>query len=261
MRPVAKGGWYNKGEGIRMALEINAAPAGDYAECHRQPIDPRSSVSEALVHAYPLGIVVNTRGERFIDEAHNSMDGYLEEPLRALVKQPGGIGYFIFDSQIDDTPNWRVMIRSDQPAIEGANLSELAEKLGLAPSALHATVAGFNQGCPQGPVDTRIFDGRRTTGVTPPKSNWARPLSKPPFRCYPMIASNTFTLGGLKVTRDAQVVTVSSVKSQGLYAAGETIGMFYGDYVGATSVLRGLVFGRQAGAHAGRASTSKAPSG
>ncbi len=36
----------------------------------------------------------------------------------------------------------------------------------------------------------------------------------------------------------------------GLYAAGETIGLYYGTYAGATSVLRGAVFGRIAGAHA-----------
>ena len=33
----------------------------------------------------------------------------------------------------------------------------------------------------------------------------------------------------------------------GLYAAGETTGLYYTLYVGATSVLRGLVFGRLAG--------------
>jgi tricarballylate dehydrogenase len=37
----------------------------------------------------------------------------------------------------------------------------------------------------------------------------------------------------------------------GLYTAGETIGeIFYYNYPGATSVLRGCVFGRIAGAHA-----------
>ena len=36
----------------------------------------------------------------------------------------------------------------------------------------------------------------------------------------------------------------------GLYAAGETIGIYYGRYPGATSVLRGAVFGRIAGMHA-----------
>ena len=136
LRPVARGGWYNRGEGIRMALEVNAAPAGDYAECHRQPIDPRSNRAESLVHAYPLGVLVNAQGQRFIDEAPNHVAGYLEEPLRALSRQPGGIAYFIFDRQIEHTPNWRVMVRSDQPAIEAPSLRELATKIGISPDCL-----------------------------------------------------------------------------------------------------------------------------
>src|SRR5207253_9229146 len=31
IRPVARGGYYNKGEGIRMALNAGAAPAGDFS--------------------------------------------------------------------------------------------------------------------------------------------------------------------------------------------------------------------------------------
>ena len=31
IRPVARGGYYDKGEGIRMALAAGAAPAGDFA--------------------------------------------------------------------------------------------------------------------------------------------------------------------------------------------------------------------------------------
>jgi tricarballylate dehydrogenase len=250
MRPVARGGWYNRGEGIRMALDANAAPAGDYAECHRQPIDPRSSRAEALVHAYPLGILVNLEGQRFLDEAPDQIAGYLEEPLRRLSRQPRGLGFFIYDSQIEETANWRTMIRSDAPAIEADSLEALANEIGVPAANLAATVVAFNAACPTGPIDTGRLDGNRTTGLVPAKSNWARPLTKAPFGCYPIIASNTLTLGGLKVTANGQVVNASGVPIPGLYAAGETIGMYYGDYIGATSVLRALVFGRLAGSHA-----------
>jgi tricarballylate dehydrogenase len=37
---------------------------------------------------------------------------------------------------------------------------------------------------------------------------------------------------------------------QGLYAAGETIGLYFRTYTGSTSVLRGAVFGRLAAQHA-----------
>ncbi|MFH1605337.1 MAG: FAD-binding protein, partial [Pseudomonadota bacterium] len=57
--------------------------------------------------------------------------------------------------------------------------------------------------------------------------------------------------GGLKVNVNAQVVNNDGDAMPGLYAAGETVGLYYGRYPGATSVLRGAVFGRRAGEHAG----------
>ena len=53
IRPVARGGYYNRGEGIHMALEIGAAPCGDYGSFHAQPVDPRSGQHEPVVLNYP----------------------------------------------------------------------------------------------------------------------------------------------------------------------------------------------------------------
>ena len=76
-------------------------------------------------------------------------------------------------------------------------------------------------------------------------------LDQPPFHAYPIISSNTFTFGGLKVNVNAQVVSNDGETVRGLYAAGETVGLYYRKYPGATSVLRGAVFGKRAGEHAG----------
>ena len=78
MRPVARGGYYNKGEGIRMALGIGAAPAGDYSQVHAEPLDPRSGAPEPIVLVFNYGVLVNQRGERFIDEAPSTVDATYE---------------------------------------------------------------------------------------------------------------------------------------------------------------------------------------
>ena len=39
--------------------------------------------------------------------------------------------------------------------------------------------------------------------MTPPKSNWARPISQGPFIAYPVMCANVFTFGGLKVDATA----------------------------------------------------------
>ena len=49
IRPVARGGYYDKGEGIRMALAIGAAPCGDFGRFHAEPLDPRSGAPEPIV--------------------------------------------------------------------------------------------------------------------------------------------------------------------------------------------------------------------
>ncbi|WP_230875978.1 FAD-binding protein [Paenibacillus validus] len=71
-----------------------------------------------------------------------------------------------------------------------------------------------------------------------------------PFIAYPVICSNVFSYGGLFTDTDGRVLTGDNDAIPGLYAAGEITGLYYGKYPGATSVLRGLVFGRRAGAHA-----------
>jgi tricarballylate dehydrogenase len=86
-----------------------------------------------------------------------------------------------------------------------------------------------------------------TQGLPVPKSNWARPIKETDLHAYPVMCGNTFTCGGVKITKDAQVVNRDGEPIPGLYAAGESTGLYYNLYVGATSVLRGLVFGRQAG--------------
>jgi tricarballylate dehydrogenase len=96
------------------------------------------------------------------------------------------------------------------------------------------------------------MDGLTTRGITPRKSNWARPISKPPYIAYPVISSVVLTFGGLRVTPQAQVVNQQGDVIPGLYAAGETMGLYYRSYTGATSVLKGLVFGRLAGSDAAK---------
>ena len=65
-----------------------------------------------------------------------------------------------------------------------------------------------------------------------------------------------FTFGGLKVNTNANVVNGDGDAIPGLFAAGETVDVYYGNYTGATSVLKGLVFGRIAGATAARATAT-----
>lgn len=247
LRPVCKGGYYNKGEGIAMALRAGAAPCGEFGSYHAEPVDPRSGVSEPSVFIFPYGILVNKRGQRFTDEAPGTVDAWYERVTRRIYEQDEGIAYVILDQRVKDIPNYRLAIRTDQPAIEAASLAELASRLCVPVGTLAATVADYNAACREGNYDPLVADGLATDGLIPPKSNWALPLDRGPYFAYPIISANVFTFGGLKVDSSARVLNTDGAPIEGLYAAGETIGMYYSNYTGATSVLKGLVFGKLAG--------------
>ena len=250
LRPVARGGYYNKGEGIRMALDIGAAPCGDFGSYHAEPIDPRSGRPEPSVFIFPYGILVNQEGLRFTDEAPGTVDAVYESITRKIFNQTNGIAYTILDAKINDVPNYKLGLRSDQPPITGATIAELAAKLKVPAAALEQTVRDYNAACRSdmsGTFKALELDHLATRELNPPKSNWARALDKPPFQAYPVISSNVLTFGGLKVNTRAQVLNQDGVPIRGLYAAGEVVGLYYKTYTGATSVLKGAVFGRLAG--------------
>ena len=153
----------------------------------------------------------------------------------------------ILDQKVKDVPNFRLAIRTDQAAIEGASLVELADKLGICANTLQDTVSRYNAACRPGDYQPLQLDGVATVGLEPPKSNWALPLDAGPYFAYPIISANVFTFGGLKVDERAQVINAEGQPIGNLYAAGETVGLYFGNYAGGTSVLKGLVFGRLAG--------------
>ncbi|MGJ7546626.1 FAD-dependent oxidoreductase [Variovorax sp. LT1R16] len=252
LRPVARGGYYNKGEGIRMALDAGGAPAGDFGSYHAEPLDPRSAQVEPLVMSFSYGLLVNRNGHRFVDEAPGPVDVHYDHISRAIKDQPDGIAYMVYDQRIHDVPNWKKGIRTDQPPLEAGSLAALARLCGIHEAGLLATVSAFNAACPQGAFSPLEVDGLGTTGIEPVKSNWSRPLDKGPFCAYPVMSGICFTFGGVKTNRDGQVIDNDGRTIPGLYAAGEAAGLYHQIYTGATSVLRGAVFGKLAGEHAAR---------
>ncbi len=253
LRPICKGGHFNKGEGIEMALEAGAAPCGDFGSYHAEPIDPRSGVSEPSVFIFPYGILVNKDGERFTDEAPGTVDAVYEGITRQIFAQKEGVAYAVLDQKHLAIPNYRLAIRTDQPPILADTAFELASRLGVPGEALAATIARFNGACGKGAFRPLELDGLATRGLAPQKSNWAVPLDEPPFHAYPIISSNVLTFGGVKIDARARVLDRDGVPIPNLYAAGEVVGLYWGTYTGASSVLKGLVFGRKAGLDAMRA--------
>ena len=76
-------------------------------------------------------------------------------------------------------------------------------------------------------------------------------LDKPPFRAYPVTGGITFTYGGLKISKNGNVLDQNDQSIEGLYACGELVGgVFLNGYPGGSGLTSGAVFGRKAGSAA-----------
>lgn len=246
LNPIAPGGEFNKGEGIRMALNMGAKPTGEWSQFHAEPVDPRSTQPEAVVMIYPYGILVNRQGERFLDEGAGTVDETYEATARTVWREHGNLAFSICNVSVRDIANYEHAVVTDRPAITADSIAELAEKLEIPAATLSRTMNEFNDATRPGDFDPQVPDGVHTEGLAINKSNWAVPLTGP-FIAYPMACSIVFTFGGIGTDLEGRVVNCDERIIAGLYAAGECTGLYHGKYPGATSVLRGLVYGRSAG--------------
>ncbi|MEJ2174473.1 MAG: FAD-binding protein [bacterium] len=249
--PISPGSAYNDGAGIRAALEAGAQRAGDWNGMHIEPVDARSQASAPVVLVYPYGIVVDRDGRRFFDEGAGLVHETWERFARALhFELPGRIAYAILDAAMLEIPDYDRAIRSDQPPLRAPSIAELAAQLGI--PALTETVTAYNRACTG---DAARFDATRTDGLasapglSPPKSNWARPLTRAPFLAWPLAGAIAYTFGGIATDVEARVLGDGG-PIPGLYAAGEITGHFFGTAPNAVAMLRALVYGRIAGRNA-----------
>jgi tricarballylate dehydrogenase len=256
-----RGTRFNTGEGIRMALEIGASPSGNWSGCHavgwerNAPEFGELSVGDAYQkHSYPFGIMINARGERFVDEGADFRNYTYAKYGRVVLAQPGQFAWQIFDSKVLHLLRDEYRIR-EVTKVSAESLEALVEKLEGVDAARALThIQRFNEAVMDDvPFNPNVKDGRATVGLEIPKSNWANRLDEPPFEAYAITCGITFTFGGVRIDVSASVQNRDGQPIPGLYSAGEMVGgIFYFNYPGGTGLMAGSVFGRIAGNSAGR---------
>ena len=195
----------NTGDMIAAALEIGAARGGDWGTCHSVQWDAFTATNESnreltnrlTRQSYPFGIIVNTDGERFLDEGADFRNYTYAKYGKEILKQPGSVAYQIFDATL------RPMLRTEEYDMPGISvevadtLEELASKIGIDPEKLSKTVSDFNNSIDRGiAFDPNVKDGR-SAATEPVKSNWAAPIETGPFYAYGVTCGITFTFGGI----------------------------------------------------------------
>ena len=246
-----RGSRFNTGDGIRMALDVGASPAGNWSGCHAVAWDRNApefgdlSVGDQFQkHSYPWGIVLNSKGQRFLDEGAEFRNYTYAKYGREILSQPGQFAWQIFDAKVAHLLRDEYRIRRITK-VQANTLAELAEKMDDTDAAgVVATVKEFNAAVRTDiHFDPNVKDGRCTEGLAVPKSNWANTIDKPPFEAYGVTCGITFTFGGLRINPRAQVIDTDGKIIPGLHAAGELVGgLFYFNYPGATGLTSGAVF-------------------
>jgi len=261
-----RGSRFNTGDGLRMALDIGAMPHGQWSGCHAVAWERNAPEFGDLAvgdgfqkHSYPFGVMLNARGERFLDEGADFRNYTYARYGREILKQPRQFAWQVFDAKVRHLLRDEYRIRQ-VTRVSADSLEDLCARLEDTDGdrALE-TLRAYNAAVMTDVAfDPNVKDGRGARGLAIPKSNWANRLDTPPFEAYAVTCGITFTFGGLRIDRDAAVLDVDLAPIPGLYAAGELVGgLFYENYPGGTGLTAGAVFGRIAGGSAGAAATGR----
>ncbi|MCJ1302352.1 hypothetical protein MMC08_005155 [Hypocenomyce scalaris] len=270
---------YNTGDCLEMAMrDVSAKQAGNWSGCHSTCWDAnappntgdREISNEFTKSGYPLGVMINSEGNRFVDEGIDYRNYTYAKFGRAILGQPNSIAFQVWDSRMIP---W---LRSEEyrdgvvKKIHAVTVSELADKcgeLGLQNRAKFIeTVEQYNKAVhthrrenPNLKWDPAVKDGLSTQSssysLALAKSNWATPIDQGPFLAVKVTSGVTFTFGGLAVNPETTAVISSTTEAEipGLFCVGEMLGgLFYGNYPGGSGLTSGAVFGRRAGTAAAK---------
>lgn len=230
----------NTGDGVRFGAELGGELACMDAYQGHATVASQTGMLSTYAVVMNGGILVNEDGERFGDESA----GYSKFAIDVL-KQPGGIGYELFDERIFEKLQGQFE-DFDNAVKHGTyhsaeTIEELCEQLGCDGDTAAAAVAAYNEAARTGePDEVGRVDG-------------ANPL-EPPFYGAKVTGSLFHTQGGLVVDEDARVLRTDGSVVGNLYAGGGTAcgisGHGAGGYLSGNGLTTALGYGRLAGIHA-----------
>ena len=230
------------GDGIKMA---QAAGAGvrDMEWIQVYPTcNPLTGIISYVANSrFDGAILVNTEGQRFIDEM-----GRRDVISNAILDQPEGFAYLVWGQEVETVGNMTQLHtqefsqwQKDDLLYVADSIEDAAEHYGIDPAALRATVDAYNASIADG-VDEDFNRG-----------GTLRTLSEGPFYIQKVVPSAHHTMGGLTINTDAQVLDTEGNPIEGLYAAGEVTGGIHGtNRLGGNAITDLVVFGRIAARNA-----------
>ena len=175
-------------------------------------------------------IMVNREGNRFCSEMATR-----DVMSKAILNQTGKTAYLVFDMGVRKSLKAIEGYVKQGLLTEGETPEALAEKLGIPAESFASTIASYNQ--IQASGNDAEF-GRKA-------SEMPRPLTEGPYYAVEVGPAIHHTMGGIKITPNAEVLDTNGNVIPGLYAAGEvTGGVHGGNRLGGNAVADICVYGK-----------------
>lgn len=220
-------GFPHKGDGLLMAMEIGVATEGLGILQLNGPRVPKTNVITRFTRK-PYNILVNKKGERFIDEATTPFP----EMGNAVDRQPDKMVFALFDEQLrqrildeyeedekmEMPPRERMLLEVERYKQNGYfktfdSWEEVAKWIGADPAVLQATIHEYNSFCDKG----------RDAMFAKDKEHLL-PLRTPPFHAIKAYSGYYNTIGGIKVNERMEVMNKKDKPIPGVFAAGVDVG-------------------------------------
>jgi len=99
---IAPGLKYNRGTGIKMALELGAGTAASFDGMYCELVDTRVTKPDAVVWGHNYGIVISKDCRRFYDEGKRHLFATFEMIAPETWRDQHSEAYFVTDSVIID---------------------------------------------------------------------------------------------------------------------------------------------------------------
>jgi succinate dehydrogenase/fumarate reductase flavoprotein subunit len=273
----------NVGDGLKMGLQAGGheSPRMDTFYGHFLPAPPckvdwSEPLDPLIMSAYysEYGIVLNSRGERFVDEGFSEKNGL---SANAAIRQPSGGQWVVMDNHVRETfgryelpwpvikPSnlryWRylrfmrvrrsrfrlevtidsvgVSISKGATVIRAESLDQLVQEMqsyGVDATTASQTIQEFDRSASEG----------RASQLAIPKTVSVYPIRNAPFFAIKVMPGVSMTYGGLAINERTEVLNEDSKAIPGLYAVpGTAGGIHYLHYGGALATCG--VFGKIAG--------------
>ena len=222
------------GDGIKLAKEIGA----QLMQMNFIQVHPTADTDNP--HVYLIGeglrgegaILVNKAGKRFVNELNTRK--IVSSAITGL-NEDGA--YLVFDSGV--RTHFAAVEFYDHIGLvkKGSTLADLAKEIDVDPENLASTVDEWNKAVEN--HKDKEFD--RTTGMD-------REINRGPYYAIHIHPAIHYTMGGIHINTETQVLDTNGNVIKGLYAAGEVSGGLHGNNrIGGNSVAETVIFGRQAG--------------